>query len=227
MSDEDVQKIKKELEDLSAEERNAIFLWLSEREILHPFQKTLNASPLMILEALARSADITIRGVRGIIAEAAFVTRVIPTLKGWNDKTPTGEFAYDALLEDAVGEVSIQIKMQRKERGEVKVNRSGKFIVEVQRTRGGEKDGVKTRPYRFGDFDLLAVCLEPAKKDWMAFTYIPCGWLHPRSDEPSLIEIMQPVSLEDDEIWTSSFEEAVQRLRSDKPRPRPQRLPLW
>lgn len=224
MSDQDVQKIKKELEELSDEERNAIFLWLSEREILHPFQRTLNASPLMILEALARSADITIRGVRGIIAEAAFVTRVIPTLKGWTDKTPNGEFPYDALLEDAVGKVSIQVKMQRKERGEVKVNRSGDWIVEIQRTRGGEKGGVATRPYRFGEFDLLAVCLEPAKKDWMAFMYIPCGWLNPRPGEPDLIEIMQPVARADDEIWTSSFEEAVQRLRSNKPRPKPKEL---
>jgi hypothetical protein len=45
------------------------------------------------------------------------------------------------------------------------------YAVEVQKTRSGEKKGQKTRPYRFGDFDILAVNLHPTTGDWKRFVY--------------------------------------------------------
>ena len=38
------------------------------------------------------------------------------------------------------------------------------YVVETQKTRAGtDNDGADTRPYRFGDFDILAVNMEPAR----------------------------------------------------------------
>ncbi len=41
------------------------------------------------------------------------------------------------------------------------------------------RDGVDTRPYRFGDFNILAVCMEPSYARWDRFHYIPERWLFP------------------------------------------------
>lgn len=110
--------------------------------------------------------------------------------------------------------------MQRRAAGAAWL-RNGAAVVEVQRTRGGTRDGEDTRPYRFGEFDLLALCMEPSHGRWNSFHYIPERWLNPRPGNAALIEIMQPVALEPDAIWTNDFNGAVRRLRSAQPRPNP------
>jgi hypothetical protein len=213
-----VEEIITQIEQCSEEDKRRVFEFLRRGISIHPFETKMNATAEAILETIARAPDITQRGVRGILAEATFVLEVIPKLIGWKDLTESGEFPYDAKVEDAIGTVTVQVKMQRKEKG-VALIKKGFAIAEVQRTRNGKKDGENTRPYRFGQFDLLAVCMEPSHGRWDSFLYVPERWLNPRKLDPQLIEIMQPVPLKPDEVYTDDFDEAVRRWRSGKPRP--------
>ena len=47
------------------------------------------------------------------------------------------------------------------------------YVAETKRTRGGVDlvTGQKTRPYRFGDFDILAVCLQPSTGMEIVYVY--------------------------------------------------------
>jgi hypothetical protein len=56
--------------------------------------------------------------------------------------------------------------------------------------------------------------MEPATSDWSQFRFTLCRWLIPRPDEPNLIAIYQPVSLEPNEDWTDSLSTAIQWLES-------------
>src|SRR2546426_2661850 len=138
------------LDVCTEEERLEIFQYLRKTIPIHAIEAKLNTQAEVILEAIDRASDLTLRGIRGIIAEAAFLVEVLGKLKGWKDVTPPGDAAYDFLIEDSLGRVSIQVKMQRKERREPKV-RNGKYVAETQRTRGGRDHatGLPTRPYRF------------------------------------------------------------------------------
>ena len=55
------------------------------------------------------------------------------------------------------------------------------YVVETQKTREGtdRKTGEKTRPYRFGEFDILAVAMQPATGQWDRFFYTIADWLLP------------------------------------------------
>ena len=55
----------------------------------------------------------TLRGIRGVIAEASFEINVVRKLVGWENITPAGDFPYDFLLKDSHGSVRVQVKMQR------------------------------------------------------------------------------------------------------------------
>ena len=213
-----IEEIRELLAKCSAEQRRQIFEELRATIPIHPFEARMNAKAEVILEALDRAGALTLRGIRGIIGEATFVREIVPSLAGWVDVTPPGELPYDAALKDGVSTVKVQVKMQRRAAG-VAWLRNGAAVVEVQRTRGGKRDGQDTRPYRFGEFDILAVCMEPSHARWNSFHYIPERWLNPRSSNAALIEIMQPVALEPDAIWTNDFNESVRRFRSGQPRP--------
>lgn len=212
------EEIRKLLAKCSDEQRRQIFEELRVAIPIHSFEARMNAKAEVILEALDRAGDLTLRGIRGIIGEATFVREIVPSLTGWKDVTPPGDLPYDAALKDDVSTVKVQVKMQRRVKG-VAWLRKGSAVVEVQRTRTGKRDGEDTRPYHFGEFDVLAVCMEPSHARWNSFHYIPERWLNPRSGNAVLIEIMQPVALEPDAIWTNDFHEAVRRLRSAQPRP--------
>ena len=82
--------------------------------------------------------------------------------------------------------------------------------VEVQKTRSGEAGGVATRPYHFGDFDILAVSLQPSTGDWNRFVFTPASWLLKRKADPDLIEIFQPVSLTPDSYWTDNVNTCIE-----------------
>jgi len=212
------EEIRKLLAKCSDEQRRHIFEGLRAAIPIHSFEARMNAKAEVILEALDRAGDLTLRGIRGIIGEATFVREIVPSLTGWEDLTPPGDLPYDAALKDDVSTVKVQVKMQRRAKG-VAWLRKGSAVVEVQRTRTGKRDGEDTRPYHFGEFHILAVCMEPSHARWNSFHYIPERWLNPRSGNAALIEIMQPVALEPDAIWTNDFHEAVRRLRSAQPRP--------
>jgi len=213
-----IEEVRRLLPKCTVAERAQILAELRQEEARHPFEVRLNTTTNVILEALHRASDLTIRGIRGIIGEACFVTNVIPTLRNWESLEVIGDLPHDACLRDQTSEIRIQVKMQRKAK-QVPLIRDGQAVVEVQRTRGGTRDGEETRPYKFGEFDMLAVCMEPSTGDWNRFYFIPQRWLIPRQGKAALIEIMQPVSLDSDSVWTSDFDEAVRRLRADLPRP--------
>jgi len=214
----EVEEIRALLAKCSDEQRLEIFQHLRETISIHPFEAAINAKAEVILEALARAPDLTIRGIRGIVGEATFAVEVGSQLKGWNDVTPVGNHSYDAALADAVGTVRVQVKMQRRTKFKPLL-RGGVGVVEVQRTRSGMKAGVATRPYRFGEFDILAVCMEPSHGRWNSFLYAPERWLLPRPDDEKLVMILQPLSLLPDSVWADDFAQAVRRLRSNEDRP--------
>ena len=211
-----LEQIRALLAQCSDAERRQIFDELRATHPIHSFERRMNASAEVILEALDRSGDLTLRGIRGIIGEATFVRKIVPALVGWNDVTPEGNHAYDVALSDGGKPITIQIKMQRRIKGTAWI-RNNVAVVEVQRTRGGTRDGEETRPYRFGDFDMLAVCMEPSHARWDSFHYIPTRWLLPQKTNGALIEKLQPVSLESGAVWTNDFADAAKRLRSGLP----------
>ena len=203
------------LESCTERERLEVFQYLRKTIPIHAIEAKLNTQAEVILEAIDRASDLTLRGIRGIIAEAAFLVEVLGKLKGWTDVTPPGDAPYDFLIEDALGRISIQVKMQRKERGEPKV-KQGKYVVETQRTRGGKNSttGLATRPYRFGEFDILAVCMHPSTNDWNTFMYSVSSWLRPRPSERELLEVLQPIPKQVNEDWTDDLSTCIEWLRS-------------
>ncbi len=181
----------------------------------------------VILEAIDRASDLTLRGIRGVIAEAAFKLNVLSTLKRWQNEPFEGDFSYDFMLRDSAGRVRVQVKMQRLKDHRPMVAREGyrylppdMYVVETQRTRGGTdpQTGEDTRPYRFGEFDILAVSMHPSTNDWSAFMYTVCDWLLPRPENPKLILKFQPVAKVSNDVWTHDFETSVGWFRSGQKR---------
>ena len=221
----DVEKIKHLLDSLTDDQCREILEHLRDRVPIHPIEAKLNTRAEVILEAIDRASDLTLRGVRGIIAEAAFAIGVVSKLEGWREVSLSSDMPYDFLLEDAVGQVRVQVKMQRRVSGRpMRASEASRllspdmFVVETQRTRGGvdRSTGEDTRPYRFGEFDLIAVSMHPSTNDWDSFMYTVGNWLLPRQDNPILLMKFQPVSPEPNEDWTSDFLTCVSWLRSGK-----------
>ncbi len=121
-----------------------------------------------------------------------------------------------------MGDVRIQVKMQRLKAGiPMTANKGYKylpgemFVVETQRTRAGkDQGGQDTRPYRFGEFDLLAVSMHPSTRDWSQFLYTVERWLLPRPGNPRLLLKFQPVPRAPNNCWTDKLLTAVDWFRS-------------
>jgi len=214
---ESLNALKQLLDQCSDDERAALLEYLKTRLPQHRLEKEWGVDAEIILSAIARSSDLTKRGVRGIIAEAVFERNVLPGLKGWNAVRFVEDRPYDFLLHSD-GEVArnarIQVKLQRMRKQQPmlasQANRhypKDLYVVEVQKTRGGfdPQTNEDTRPYRFGEFDILAVNMHPSTRDWNRFLYTLGTWLIPRSANPALIEIFQPVPTAPNEVWTDSL----------------------
>jgi hypothetical protein len=161
--------------------------------------------------------------IRGVIAEAAFGVDVVQRLSGWTDITPSGDLAYDFLLDDSVGAVRVQVKLQRSlahrpmfAKEAYRFLPADMYVVETQKTRAGSnrRTGGSTRPYRFGEFDLLAVSMQPSSNAWDRFMYTVADWLLPSRTNPSEILKFQPVATAPNDDWTDEFDTAVAWLRS-------------
>jgi hypothetical protein len=225
----DLEAIKKLMAECSVEEQRALKQFFSEL-VPHPLEREWGIDAETILTAIRRSSDLTKRGVRGIIAEAVFESAVIPTVaaSGWQPATLTGNLSYDVRLENGRWAARIQIKLQRLEKAVPKLyypdhyEEGSLYVVEVQRTRGGRKktkrpfpgtgttletidDVEETRPYRFGDFDILAVNMHPSSGNWKNFRYTIASWLLPRAEDHALIEILQPVAAVPNDVWTDNL----------------------
>lgn len=211
------------IDQANEEERRIILAYIRERASLHALEAEWNTTAEEILTAIARSSDLTLRGIRGILAEAVFEKRQLSKIEaeGWSAAKIIGDKAYDFLIERDKSQIKIQVKLQRKQVGvpkeygpslrkKLKCPSGTMYVVEVQKTRSGEKDGAKTRPYHFGDFDILAVSLHPVTSNWERFAFTVGSWLLPRATDPSLIEIFQPVPFDPDEFWTDDLHTCIQ-----------------
>ncbi len=213
---EPLATIRKLIDECSDEHRSALKQYL--RKIApHPLEREWGIDADTILSAISRSSDLTKRGVRGIIAEAIFVNEVVQTVEssGWLPVDLVGDHPYDAVLKKGTLTARIQVKLQRLEKGAPKLyypkhyEKGTLFVVEVQKTRTGEKTTetvtVNTRPYGFGDFDILAVNMHPSSGNWRNFRYTVASWLLPRPANKSLIEIFQPIAANPNEAWTDDL----------------------
>lgn len=192
------------------EQKQQIFAEIRESLLIHKLEKDFNLRAELILEAIGRAGDLIQRGMRGIIAEMVFVRDVIPTLNGWHDEPPVGDVSYDACLCKDDCRVRVQVKTQRRLKG-VAMLRNGCHVVEVQRTRTGKVAGENTRPYRFTDFDLLAVCMYSSTGDWHSFMYAPVAKLTPKKGNDKLIETFQYIpNSNGDGVWTNDLITALE-----------------
>lgn len=231
---ETLHGVKEFIDQCSEKERKALFEYLRRRLPRHPLEQQWDIDAETILTAIYRSPDLTQRGVRGILAEAVFERDILPSVEklGWHVlPTAAGDLPYDFLLERQNQQATIQVKLQRTEQGQPKRYQPKRFaeelyVVEVQKTRSGKKRKSKsettkahpsgdesTRPYRFGDFDVLAVNMQPTTHTWADFRYTLSRWLIPRRTKSRLIEIFQPVSLEPNEVWTDKLDVCLEWFR--------------
>jgi len=216
--------IRELLKQCSPAEQETLFRELRQRHIVHEFEQIIGAPAEMILEAVHRAPELTRRMLRGVIADAAFRTFVVPTVRplGWRDVTPDGNYAYDYKLDDGRGAVTVQVKLQRSERQRPVVRPGTRygfagevFIVETQKTRTGTDGGDnQTRPYRFGEFDVLAVSMQPSSGKWDCYMYTLGRWLLP-GRQPGEIATLQPVAKLPDDFWTDNFLTAAAWFRTD------------
>ncbi|MFA4835595.1 MAG: hypothetical protein WC749_05970 [Dehalococcoidia bacterium] len=218
-----LDEIKQLLSKCSQQERRQIFEYLRAEFPIHPIEAELNTQAEVILEAIHRASDLTQRGVRGVIAEAAFEMAVVKQLNGWNNLPGVGNVPFDFLLADTIGEVRLQLKMQRKKsQRPMMANEAYKwlpsnmYVVETQRTRGGSdpKTGQDTRPYKFGEFDILVVSMHPSTNKWGNFMYTVAAWLLPREEDKNLLLKFQPVPKVTTDDWTDDLETCIQWFRS-------------
>jgi hypothetical protein len=209
----------------SEKDRKSLLEYLRRKLPRHPLEEKWDIDAETILTAIHRSPDLTQRGVRGILAEAVFERDILPGVEklGWRIvSAPLGDFPYDFHLEKQGRRATIQVKLQRIERGIPKRYQPRQYtaelyVVEVQKTRSGKKrqqetpttlysGDESTRPYAFGDFDILAVNMQPTTHTWTDFRCTVGTWLIPRKTNSRLIEIFQPVSLQPNDVWTDRLD---------------------
>ncbi|MGH9485053.1 MAG: hypothetical protein ACRD1F_08355 [Terriglobales bacterium] len=218
-----IQRVKR----LDRAGKQQVFEAIKDDIAVHKLEERFGVSVQVICEAILRATDLTQRGIRGVIAETVFAMDIVPTIIGWSDDTPAGNLPYDVRLTDGRRHVGIQVKLQRREQGEplmrARVRNGPKdfYAVEVQRTRTGTSNGEGTRPYRFNEFDLLAVCMQPSTGDWHHFLYIAAKSLQPKircgvpvlvSGERTIetIQCVPPYPTRNDPDWTADIANALQ-----------------
>ena len=79
----EVEQIKDLLVKCNREERQEIFRLLRKEFGIHPLETELNVQAEVILEAIHKSSDLTLRGIRGVIAQAAFDIYIANKLAGF------------------------------------------------------------------------------------------------------------------------------------------------
>ena len=184
---------------------------------IHRLETEWGTTAEAILEAIYEAPDLIQRGVRGVLAEAIFRTVVVPQrLPAWASQPVENDEAYDLLLtHPRWGSVRVQVKSQRKEKQIPKIYK-GQFgpppvyVVETQRTRNGTlPDGTPSRPYRFHEFDVLAVCLHASSGSWEDFIFCASGDLLARPLNREWLDVIQPIYLDRPQVWFRDFEALV------------------
>ena len=191
---------------------------------MYPLESKLGMSAEQMLRALDRAIQATPM-LLGILAEVAFEDYVLARLEGWTSHpSPPGAF-HDFSLQRDSWSFTVQVKLQRSKKGQPEIASKrawrwkfspGMYKVEMQRSRGGEDAvaGEKTRPYRFGEFDILAVSMYPSTKKWGQFLYTVSNWLIPDPVNPSLMATFQPVPPNPNDDWTDDIPTCVRWLQT-------------
>jgi hypothetical protein len=219
-----LDKLRDKIDQCTDAEQKILLDYLKAKLPQHPLEREWGVNAEIILSAISRSSDLTKRGVRGIIAEAVFERQTLADLKAWEAVRFTDDRPYDFLIRsggDNPIEARIQVKLQRmKTQRPMLASEANRhfpremYVVEVQKTRGGIdlQTNEDTRPYRFGEFDILAVNMQPSTKDWHRFLFTLSRWLLPRNPDASLIEIFQPVPHSPNTAWTDNLETCLHWL---------------
>jgi hypothetical protein len=218
-----IDEIKRLLELCKPAQRKEIFRYLQLEFPIHPVERQLNIEAEIILEVITRAGEFTFRMIRGVLAEAAFRVEVVDKLKAWRNTTPAGNLPYDFRLEDGRGAIRVQVKLQRsKAKQPMRAKEANRefspdmHVVETQKTGAGtdRKTGSSTRPYHFGEFDILAVAMHPSTNRWDSFLYTVADWLLAKPTEPLEMLKFQPVAAAPNEDWTDDFQTAVTWFRA-------------
>jgi hypothetical protein len=199
-----VNVIKQLLEDCSDQDRDE---WKSHA------QTVLGA---------VRASHPTKRGVNSAIAAAFFESGAMPGIaqQGWvrTSATQTGS-PFGIVLEGNGRVVRVLIAILQLEAGKPRRQRSPArredlYVVQVQKklsrapvmnlaSRDARTQAAGlARAYSFGDFDILAVNVQPVTRRWTDFRYTLTEWLVPCREDAGLIATEQPVSLEPASMWT-------------------------
>jgi hypothetical protein len=218
----DVNTILSLLGECTPAQREEVFRELRKNIALHPLEGEFNARAEVILEAIQRGGPLMRRMIRGVIAQASFEVEVLEKLPGFETIPCEGNPPFDFRIRDTVGDVRLQVKLQRSKAGVPMHAREagrrflpGFFVVETQKTRRGTKgERASTRPYRFGEFDVLVVSLYPSSQRWDAFMYTVANWLLPSPAGKKEICKFQPVPAEPDEYWTNDLATVIDWFRS-------------
>lgn len=145
MDSDPANQIRQLLDACTIAQRDAIVKLLRSEYRIHQIEQQWNTSAEIVLEALARSSELTQRMFKGILAEAACKVEVIDKLAGWKDVTPLGSHAFDFVVEREQERATIQTKLQRKQAGApfmyrlpgVRGPTTSFYVVETQKTRAG------------------------------------------------------------------------------------------
>jgi hypothetical protein len=184
---------------------------------IHQLESRIGLPAELILEAIERADPLVLRGIRGVVAELAFGEFALPKLTGWEHREVAAGAPFDFEVHDPIGSLRIQVKLQRSEGGGPRIYKSGLHCVETQKTRKGvdPETGADTRPYRFGEFDLLAVCMQPSTGQWDSFVYTVERWLTPKKGSQTQLASFQHVSPQPNDDWTDDFTTCVSWFRSN------------
>lgn len=179
-------------------------------------QNQLHVKPEILLDALNFANEFTFRNLRGLISEYYLRQRLI---KNGFVLLPTEQNdPFDFKIEKNNKIFTIQLKLQRQSAGQPiftqdisKKLPAGFYVSEIQRCRNGfDRKGFSTRPYKFTDFDILAVCLEPVTKDWHDFTFCLTSNLLADPKHPSNIFKYQAIEL--NQCWNREIEECIKLI---------------
>lgn len=216
--------LKGVLGELTSKQLRTLFEELRKTHAIHELEERLNARAEMILAAIDNAPEMTLRMLRGVIADAAFLEYMVPDLLafGWTNIKLKKNLPYDYLVTDAVGELKVQVKLQRSKLQEPEVRRGARYgfsgdvyLTETQKSRNGlDKNDEKTRFYRYDEFDILAVSMYPSTGEWNVFKYTVGNWL--MSGTAGRIAVLQPVAKENNEFWTDDFNEVARWFREHK-----------
>lgn len=216
IKDEDFKKLLCILKRCNKTQLEILTKHLNIEKFTHPLESLINVKAEILLDSLLRSSYITLNGIRGIIAESIFNDLIIKNSKRWKDVPAGGQDPYDFILEDDIGQVRIQVKLQRKLDSIPWIRKDGCAVVETYRTRSGKnKEGENSRPYRYGEFDLLAVCMEPSYGKWESFLYTPQKCLEPHKDDIRFLNNLQSVPLQPKNNWFDNLDEAIDLFRKN------------